>query len=347
MKAIIIHTAKDLRVENIYQETDVKAGEVRLAVSYGGICGSDLHYFHHGGVGQIKLRQPMILGHEVSGRVMQTGTGVTGLVSGDKVVLNPSRSCGTCSYCCCDMRNQCLDMRFNGSAMRFPHEQGLFRSEIIVPEKQLVKLSPNTDLAMAAMAEPLAVCLNAVRKAGSLVGKTILVSGCGPIGCLTILAAKHAGASKIIATDIAAMPLDIASKLGATTVINVSENSTALNEYRSAKGTIDVVFECSAAAPALQVACEIVRPRGAVITVGMSNAIPLPQSLIVTKEIALIGSFRFDEEFAIAADLIDRGCVDVGPLITSVLPMEDAVEAFLMAADKSRAMKVQLKFQHS
>lgn len=344
MKAVVIHAAKDLRLDEISAPGEPGPGEVLVSIAHGGICGSDLHYFHHGGFGAVRLRQPMTLGHEVSGTVSAVGDGVEGLSPGDPVAVNPSRPCGTCRFCQSDQRNQCLDMRFNGSAMRFPHEQGLFRQEVILPAAQAIKLRPETDLALAAMAEPFAVCLNAVGKAGTLLGRRVLVSGCGPIGCLTIVAAAHAGASEIFATDIAAAPLGIAAACGATETVDLSKDSDALEPWRAEKGGVDVAFECSGAAPALQTACEVLRPGGLLVTVGLGPDIPLPLSLVVTKELRLAGSFRFDRDFDTAVDLIDRGRVDLHPLLTRVFPMEEADQAFALASDKSHAMKVQLRF---
>lgn len=345
MKAVVIHAPHDLRIDEIDPAAAPGPGEARIAVSHGGICGSDLHYFHHGGFGAVRLKHPMTLGHEVSGVVVELGEGVAGLRPGDKVAVNPSRPCGSCEYCRRGMRNHCLDMRFSGSAMRMPHEQGLFRAEVTVPVAQAVRLSPEADMALAAMAEPLAVCLNAVGKAGSLVGRRVLVSGCGPIGCLTIAAAAHAGAAEIIATDIATAPLAIAGAVGATETIDLSHAAGELDRCRAGKGQIDVAFECSGAATALAAACELTRPGGLIVTVGLGNDIALPSSLVVTKELGVKGSFRFDREFAVAAALIDGGKIDVRPLLTGVFPMAEAAVAFAAASDRGSAMKVQLDFR--
>lgn len=345
MRAVVIHAPHDLRLDEIAPAPAPGPGEVRISIARGGICGSDLHYFHHGGFGAVRLREPMALGHEVSGIIAELGAGVTGLAVGDKVAVNPSRPCGACEMCRLGLRNQCLDMRFNGSAMRFPHEQGLFRAEVTLPATQAIRLGPDADLALAAMAEPLAVCLSAVAKAGSLVGRRVLVSGCGPIGCLTILAAAHAGASEIIATDISAAPLAIAARVGATETVDLTAAAALLDRYRAGKGQVDVAFECSGAAPALQTACEITRPQGQIVTVGLGSDIPLPLGLVVTKELRVTGSFRFDREFAVAADLIDRGRVDLRPLLTGVYPVTEAASAFAAASDKATAMKVQLQFR--
>ncbi|KKM01788.1 hypothetical protein LCGC14_1790900, partial [marine sediment metagenome] len=288
--------------------------------------------------------EPMALGHEVSGIVAEIGPGVDGLAVGDRVAVNPSRPCGNCVFCRRDQRNQCLDMRFNGSAMRMPHEQGLFRAEVTVPAGQAVRLDPQADLALAALSEPFAVCLHAVTKAGPLIGRRVLVSGAGPIGCLMIAAAALSGASEIIATDIAQAPLDVARAMGASRTVDLTRDAAALERYRHAKGSVDVVFECSGAAPALQTACEVLRPGGTLVTVGLGADIPLPLGLVVTKEIILRGSFRFDAEFATAAKLIDSGRVDLRPLLTGIHDVGDAVRAFDAASDKATSMKVQLRF---
>ena len=344
MRSIVIHAPHDLRVESRDNAASPGPGEVRVTVRKGGICGSDLHYFHNGGFGTVKLREPMILGHEVAGTIAEVGPGVEDLRPGDKVAINPSMPCGACEYCRKNMRNQCEDMRFSGSAMRFPHQQGLFRQDITLPASQLVVLKPETDLALAACAEPFAVCLHAVRKAGSLIGRRVLVSGCGPIGCLTILAAARAGAQEICATDLSAAPLEIAARMGATRPIDLGANAAELDALSKGKGTVDVVFECSGSPAALRSAFAVLRPGGLLVAIGLGSDVTLPLGLAVTKEIRIEGSFRFDEEFNLAAELIDRRSVDVSPLITKILPMEAALEAFELASDRTKAMKVQLDF---
>ncbi|MEI4474139.1 L-idonate 5-dehydrogenase [Frigidibacter sp. MR17.24] len=344
MKAVVLHAPHDLRLDEIEAAPAPGPGEVQIAVSHGGICGSDLHYYHHGGFGTVRVREPMALGHEVSGTITALGAGVTGLAEGDLVAVNPSRPCGQCEYCRKGLAQHCLDMRFNGSAMRFPHEQGLFRAAVTLPAAQAVRLPAGTDLALAAMSEPLAVCLHAVAGAGSLVGKRVLVSGCGPIGCLTILAARAAGAEEIIATDIAAPALAGARAVGADTVLDLAAAPDALAPYGEAKGRIDVAFECSGAPPAVLAALTVLRPQGLLVAVGLGPEVTLPVAALVAREIRLQGSFRFDAEFATAARAIAAGRIDVSPLLTRVLPVAEATDAFTLASDKARAMKVQIAF---
>jgi L-idonate 5-dehydrogenase len=194
------------------------------------------------------------------------------------------------------------------------------------------------------MAEPLAVCLHAARQAGSLSGAKVLVTGCGPIGTLAVVAARHGGAVEIVATDVTSYPLSLARRVGASRTINVAEDADALAPYKADKGTFDVLFEASGNEAALRGALETVRCGGIVVQLGLGGDMKLPINVIVTKELQLRGTFRFDEEFRLAVDLMGEGAVDVKPLLTETLPFERATEAFELASDRSRAMKVQLAF---
>lgn len=344
MRALVVHQPHDLRVEDHEAAAAPAPGEVRVRIERGGICGSDLHYYHQGGFGAVRLKEPMILGHEAAGTVIDVGADITLAKVGDRAALNPSMPCGRCRYCLQGTRNQCLEMRFFGSAMRFPHMQGLFREEVTLPESQVFVVPKDLDLGFAACAEPFAVCLHAVQQAGSLVGKRVLVSGCGPIGCLTIAAARYAGAQQIVCADIAAAPLLVAERLGADIAVDLGDTPDALRRFAEGKGTFDIVFECSGSPKALVVALDVVRPRGTIVAVGLGGEVPMPLNAAVAKEVVLRGSFRFDEEFGWAVDLIARKVVDVSPLLTATLPLERADEAFRLASDRMQAMKVQLAF---
>ena len=185
MRGVVIHAPKDLRIEEV-EAVPPGPHEVRVGIEAGGICGSDLHYFHHGGFGAIRLQQPMALGHEIAGTVAEVGSQVSHLSAGMRVAVNPSQPCGTCRYCREGRANQCLDMRFMGSAMRVPHVQGGFRQSVTITADQAIPIPPRMTMAEAAMAEPLAVCLHAARQGPSLLGAKVLVTGCGPIGALAI-----------------------------------------------------------------------------------------------------------------------------------------------------------------
>ncbi|QIE57407.1 L-idonate 5-dehydrogenase [Pikeienuella piscinae] len=342
MRAIVIHAPKDLRIEE--RETGAPGqGEVRVRLAVGGVCGSDLHYYNHGGFGAVRIREPMILGHEVSGHVEALGPGVTGLSEGDLVAISPSRPCGRCRYCAEGLRNHCLDMRFYGSAMPFPHIQGAFREHLVAGASQCVKaegLSPG----VAAMAEPLSVCLHAVRRAGEMIGKRVLITGCGPIGALAILAARRAGAAEIVVTDLAAEALAHGRRAGADRVADIGAEPEALAPYGADKGWFDVHFECSGAPSALAAGVAALRPRGVLVQVGMGGDMNVPMQAITAKEIDLRGAFRFHEEFAFAVGLMRDGLIDPAPLITHTMKLDDAEAAFTTANDRRRAMKTQIAF---
>jgi L-idonate 5-dehydrogenase len=175
-------------------------------------------------------------------------------------------------------------------------------------------------------------------------GTKVLVTGCGPIGCLSVLVARYSGASEIVATDVSAYPLAIAQRLGATRTINVAEDPQALTPYAQEKGTFDVLFEASGNEAALRGALDVLRPGGVILQLGLGGEMKLPMNLIVTKELKVRGSFRFDEEFRLAVDLMGKGLIDVKPLLTQTVPFEQASQAFALASDRSQAMKVQLSF---
>ena len=343
MRAVVIHAAKDLRIADV-ETGEPGPREVRVRIEAGGICGSDLHYFHEGRIGTIVLKEPMILGHEVAGRIESVGAGVTNVKPGDRVAVNPSRPCGTCSYCQSGQQIHCLDMRFYGSAMRFPHVQGAFRETLIADAAQCFPVSPNLSAGEAAMAEPFAVCLHAVNRAGPLLGKRVLVTGSGPIGALSVLAARRAGAAEIVATDLSDAPAAIVQQLGADRFVNVAKATTWTTEFSANKGTFDVLLEATGSDKALAQAFDVVRPRGIIVQVGIGGIGSLPLNMIVAKEFDLRGTFRFHEEFALAVTLISKRLVDVRPLITETFKIADARAAFDLASDRSRAMKVQLAF---
>lgn len=340
MRAITIHAPHDLRVgPSALDAPSPGLGEVRISMAAGGICGSDLHYYHAGGFGTVRIREPMVLGHEASGFIEALGAGVAHLRVGDLVTVNPSQPCGACAYCQAGQAQHCENMIFNGSAMRFPHVQGLFRSAVTIPAERALVMPSAVSPQEAALCEPFAVALHAVRQAGDLKGRTVLVSGCGPIGILVIVAAKLAGAARIIATDLTAHSLDVARHFGATDAVNVAQPD-ALAPFAVGRGTMDVVIECSGAPAAAISAISLVKPRGRIVLVGLGGESPLPLNSIVAKEIEIRGTFRFHLEFAEAARLIGSRQVVLDALISAVYPMARAEEAFTHASDRTRATKV-------
>ena len=342
MKAIVVHAAQDIRLET-RQPREPGDNDVQIQVERGGICGSDLHYVQHGGFGTVKLREPMILGHEISGRVLQTGKNATSVVVGQLVAVSPSRPCSACQFCLNGQQNHCMDMRFYGSAMPFPHIQGAFREILTVHKDQCVN-AQGLSSAEAAMAEPLAVAIHAARQAGNLVGKRVLITGCGPIGLLCALVAQRAGAKEVATTDISDYPLEVAKSLGADATINTSTEKTALDNYYASKGYFDLMFECTGVAAALAQAIPALKPGSVIVQLGLGGDMNLPVQAITAKELQLRGSFRFHEEFFTGVSWMQNKKVDVNPLITHTMSLDKMEEAFKLATDRSVALKVQLAF---
>ncbi|QRY31532.1 L-idonate 5-dehydrogenase [Variovorax sp. PDNC026] len=340
---LVIHAPDDLRLDE-QDAGEIGPGQVLVKVGMGGICGSDLHYFHNGGFGTVRIKEPMVLGHEVAGTVVAVAPGVESVRIGDKVAVNPSRPCGACKFCLEGLPNQCLDMRFYGSAMRTPHVQGAFRNMLLCEATQCVKVADHVPLRLAALAEPFSVGLHGVSRAGPLLGKRVLVSGCGPIGVLAIAAARAHGAAEITATDVVDEPLAIARAMGADRTINVAQDKTWVSRHSADKGTFDVMLECSGNERALRDGLEVMRPRGVVVQLGLGGDVSIPQNMVVSKELSICGSFRFHAEFALAVRLINEGRVDLSPVVTHTFPMLKAREAFELASDRKQAMKVLIDF---
>ncbi len=341
--ALVIHAARDLRIQD-WPTEPLGPQQLRVGLRVGGICGSDLHYYQHGGFGTVRVQQPMVLGHEVSGVVLAAGAEVNGMPAGTRVAISPSRPCGTCGYCQQGLHHHCLNMRFYGSAMPWPHIQGAFRQEMVIDVGQAHRIADHVSDAEAAMAEPLSVALHAVRRAGELMGKRVLVTGCGPIGSLVVIAARLAGAAQVVAIDITDQTLSRARQVGADLTVNSATTPDGLDAFKADKGFFDVLFEASGNAQALRAGFEVLKPRGIVVQVGTGGEISIPLNMLVAKEFDLRGSFRFHPEFALAVELMNQKRVDVKPLITHSLPYTRFEEAFALAADRTQAVKVQMTF---
>lgn len=346
MRACAVFAAKDLRLIELERIDALADDAVRVAYGTGGICGSDIHYYHEGRVGNFAVKEPLILGHEIAGTVTELGAGVTDLAVGQPVAINPNLPCLGCENCLAGRTNLCRDMVFFGSAAVTPHVQGGFREELVVPRRQCVGLPGGFDLATAAFAEPLAVCLHAVNRAGPLVHRSVLVTGCGPIGCLTIQALRLAGVRHVTATDVAAGVLQTAASLGADETIDISRDGAPLAAYESGRGHFDAAFECSGNPLALASCLNATKPRGTVVQVGMmppgDTGVPLGK--VVAKELSLAGTFRFHDEFDIAVDALVSGRLDVSSLHSGTFTFDEADAAFAAAVDRNRHMKVQLRF---
>ncbi len=228
-----------------------------------------------------------------------------------------------------------------------PHIQGRSVSDWFAEAWQCHKVADGVSINEAAMAEPFAVTLHAVNRAGNLADKRVLVTGCGPIGALAIVAARAHGAREIVVTDVVDAVLRKAAEIGADRVISVSKNPEELSAYSANKGYFDVQFEASGNERAVRSGLEVLRPRSTVVQLGLGGDVSIPQNLVVAKEIEMKGTFRFHEEFGQAVNLINKRRVDLKPLLTGTFPLSDAISAFEVASDRSRSMKVQIDFSRA
>ena len=338
MLACRIHAKDDLRIE----QADMPAagpGEVLLKLGAAGICGSDLHYYFEGRNGSFVVREPLCPGHEASAVVAAVGAGVTRVKPGDKVAVSPSHACGRCDYCREGREQLCGNMKFLGSASLFPHVQGMFREYFVMGERQCYPVAGDLSLGELAFAEPLAVGLHAVNRGGELLGKSALITGAGTIGCVTVQAARLAGARRITVSDILDRPLSQAMLVGADATLHAVRDAEALS-----KPQFDVAYEVSGSIHALKTCMAAVKRGGVVVQVGTLPHEPLPFVVneVMAKEIDLRGAFRWGIEFDWAVDYLSTRRVDVRPLLSGQYPLQDAVSAFHAAADKNKSTKVQV-----
>src|ERR1700675_2092797 len=224
-----IHAKEDLRIEPA-EDPQIGPGQGVIRLGAGGICGSDLHYYFEGKNGSFVTREPLVPGHEASGVVAKVGEGVTRVKPGDKIAVSPSQACGRCDYCREGREHLCRNMRFLGSASLYPHVQGMFSEYFVLGERQCYPVAGDVSLGELAFAEPLAVGLHAVNRAGDLLGKSVLVTGAGTIGCVTVLAARLAGARRITVTDVLDRPLSQAKLVGADATLRADRDGEALKE---------------------------------------------------------------------------------------------------------------------
>ncbi|WP_298455073.1 L-idonate 5-dehydrogenase [uncultured Cellulomonas sp.] len=338
MRAVVVHGAGDVRVDEVPDPTPAP-GEVVVAMEWGGICGSDLAYWRHGRSGTAELRSPMVLGHEAAGRVVELGDSVADLQVGDPVTFQPALLVGdgTMPDRLAGRTNLYPHVRYFGSAAFSPHTDGAFSGRRAVAAHQVRRLPDGVSTQRGALAEPLAVAMHAVGRAGDLTGRTVLVNGAGPIGALVVAAAKFAGAGTVIAADVAATSLEIAEAMGADSTVDVSSQPLP--------DDVELVVEASGAPAALGAVLRATAKGGTVIQVGNlpGTAVSAVLGDLVTRELTWIGSYRFAGEIDDAIAAIAAGLV-VDPLMTHVFDIGEAEEALRVAADRSTgSSKVMLR----
>ncbi|MEU4228619.1 L-idonate 5-dehydrogenase [Nonomuraea sp. NPDC026600] len=339
MKSVVVHGPRDLRIDERPDPVPGE-GEVLLTMEWGGICGSDITYWKHGASGTAVLKHPLVLGHEVAGRIAGIGMGVGGLAVGQPVTVHPAELIGDGRLPdrLAGRTNLYPRVRYFGSAAFDPHTDGGFSEYRVVRAAQIRPLPEGVSTEHGALAEPLAVAMHAVSRAGDLRGKTVLVNGTGSIGSLVVAAARHHGAATIIASDIAKTSLAVARAMGADETLDVSGDATLPQD-------VELVFEASGVPAVLGSVLRATARGGTLVQVGSLPGTPALSALgdLVTREITWIGSYRFAEEIDEALDAMRDG-LDVSPIISHRFALDQAAEALAVAADPaSGSSKVMLR----
>lgn len=303
-----------------------KAGEVLVKVEYVGVCGSDLHYYEAGGIGPNIVKPPFVLGHEAGGTVVEIGEGVTELKVGDKVALEPGKTCGKCEFCRTGRYNLCPDVIFFAT----PPIDGVFQEYVAHEAGLCFKIPGNMDTMEAALIEPLAVGFHAARQGEAQAGMTAVVTGAGCIGLVSMMALKAMGVTRIIAVDIMDKRLDKALELAATDVVNGKEKDTVeeILTLTNGKGA-DLVIETAGTEITTRQAIHFVKKGGTIVLVGYSPSgeMTLPMSLALDKEITFKTVFRYRHIYPMAIEAVASGRVNLKGIVTNVFPLNDIQNA--------------------
>jgi L-iditol 2-dehydrogenase len=300
-------------------------GEVQVRVAAIGVCGSDMHSFVEGGVGDVKCAYPMVLGHEPAGEVLKTGAGVTGVRAGDHVALEPAIVCYHCEFCRSGRYNLCANMRFMSS----PREPGFFRDRVNIPANNLIPLPRHVGLREGTLVEPLAVVLHSMHFASVRPGETAVVFGAGPIGLLTIAALKLAGAGRVWAVEPVAHRREMAKAIDADAVLDTSDPVSEILHGTSHRG-VDIAFDCAAKASTVNQCLAVLASAGRLIytAIPVEIEVPLNMPAMRKKEITFFNVRRSNHEFNQARDLLAEHLNRFAPVLTHQRPLDQIQQAF-------------------
>lgn len=342
MEALVLERKGELGIRDVELAEPLGPHDVRIALRKVGVCGSDVHYYTHGAIGPFVVREPMILGHEASGIVVDIGEAVTDLSPGDRVCMEPGIPDP-------NSRASRLGMYNLDPAVRFwatPPIHGVTRPTVVHPAAYTFRLPDNVSLAAGAMVEPLAVGMHATKKAGIAPGDVAVVIGAGTIGLVTIMAALAGGCSEVIALDVKQPKLDIAAGLGPVRTVNVAQ-ADAKEIVREITGGwgVDLVFEASGHPSALNTSLELLRPGGRLIAIGIPvERTEFDVASAQSKEIRVETIFRYANIYDRAIKLLGSGAINLDPLVTETYSFERSVEAYDYAVEpEPTSVKIQIE----
>jgi L-iditol 2-dehydrogenase len=321
MTASVLYGPHDLRIE--HRPIPIPSrDEVLVRILSVGVCGSDVHYYEHGRIGDFVVRSPLVLGHESSGQIVEVGSGVSAARVGERVAIEPGAPCGRCEQCRSGKYNLCPDIRFHGT----PPVDGTL-SEFVAVKSKLAFTVPDTisDNA-AALLEPLSVGIWANRKAGTMAGTSLLIAGAGPIGLVTTQVARALGATRITVSDFNRNRLATALGSGATEIAVPGADEVA--------GEFDAFIDCSGNAAAIDAGVRAVRPGGSVVLVGMgADELRLPLGVVQQRELLIAGTFRYANTWPTAIALAASGQVSLDDLVTGEYGLADVERALTAGRD--------------
>ena len=340
--SLVLERKGQLALRDIALDQDLSPTDVRIAVHTVGICGSDVHYYTHGKIGPFVVEQPMVLGHEASGTVVEVGAQVTHLKPGDRVCMEPGIPDAT-------SRASKLGIYNVDPAVRFwatPPVHGCLTPQVVHPAAYTYRLPDQVSFAQGAMVEPFAIGMQAALRARIQPGDIGLVTGAGPIGMMTALAALAGGCAKVLVADLAQPKLDIIGAYPGIETVNIRTTPAAQAIAEATDGWgADVVFECSGAAPAILGLPALARPGGTVVLVGMPvDPVPVDIVGLQAKELRIETVFRYANVYDRAISLIAAGKVDLSPLISATIPFADSIAAFDRAVEaRDTDVKIQIR----
>ena len=339
IKAAVLTHPKQIEVEQ-REMPQPKEDEVLIRIRTVGICGSDVHYYEHGRIGRYVVEKPIILGHEASGEIVSVGSKVTHLHAGQRVAIEPGATCGECDYCKSGRYNLCPHVKF----LATPPYDGAFAEYVTMRSDVVFPIPDDFSFETAALIEPFSVGLHAIRRGELKQNETVIIMGMGPVGLLTVVNAKLAGASTIIGVDLEQSRLDLALEMGATHTINLREESLAQKVMEATNyELVDVAFETAGNPKAVQGAVASVKRGGRVVIVGMSpqDEVPVNISHIVDSEIDLRGIFRYHHTYPASIELLSNKDVNIDKIITSKYSLDQTGAAFEKALqDKANTVKI-------
>lgn len=321
----------------------IKSDEVLVKVEYVGVCGSDLHYYEYGRISDYIVKPPFVLGHEAGGVVVEVGENVKHLKAGDKVALEPGKTCGHCEFCKTGRYNLCKDVIFFAT----PPVNGVFQEYVAHEAALCFKLSENVSTMEGALIEPLAVGFHAANQGEAHIGQTAVVFGAGCIGLLTMMALKAKGVTSVYVVDIMKNRLDKALELGATGVINGAEENVLETSEKLTNGTgFDLAIETAGTEITTTQAIKTVKKGANVVLVGYSKdgMMNLPMSLALDKELTMKGIFRYRNIYPMAIEAVAKGKVNLKEIVTNIFEFEDIKDGMDMSIEqKDKIVKSVIK----